>query len=338
LKVSVIIPIYNAMEYLPISLEKVLNQTYHNIEILLVDNNSKDGSYDYIKTLEKNDCRVKALIATMQGPNYARKVGFEASTGDYVLFCDSDDFVEQDAIENFVGKLEETNADIVIGNYKEVTKKDEFLKEKKGIPYKYYSENLKEHKDIIHIKPALWNKIFKRDLIKESFFITSKIGEDMVITISSIMEAKNIAYMDKTVYHYVPNDEGLSNSVNVRNLLDILTTTEELKKIAKSQNTYSKYEEEIEFLCFTHVIYKILRTVMMENDEERIEVYTKLREYLKKNHKYKETKYYRTKMYYKIAAVLLMNKNIYNLKIFRKMLKAIFENKTLYKCFKKLDN
>ena len=52
----------------------------------------------------------------------------------------------------------------------------------------------------------------------------------MVITISSIMEAKNIAYMDKTVYHYVPNDEGLSNSVNVRNLLDILTTTEELKK------------------------------------------------------------------------------------------------------------
>ena len=114
MKVSVIIPIYNAMEYLPISLEKVLNQTYHNIEILLVDNNSKDGSYDYIKTLEKNDCRVKALIATMQGPNYARKVGFEASTGDYVLFCDSDDFVEQDAIENFVGKLEETNADIVI--------------------------------------------------------------------------------------------------------------------------------------------------------------------------------------------------------------------------------
>ena len=160
----------------------------------------------------------------------------------------------------------------------------------------------------------------------------------MVITISSIMEAKNIAYMDKTVYHYVPNDEGLSNSVNVRNLLDILTTTEELKKIAKSQNTYSKYEEEIEFLWFTHVIYKILRTVMIDNDEERIEVYTKLREYLKKNHKYKETKYYRTKMYYKIAAVLLMNKNIYNLKIFRKMLKAIFENKTLYKCFKKLDN
>ena len=88
-------------------------------------------------------------------------------------------------------------------------------------------------------------------------------------------------------------------------------SSEELKKIAKSQNTYSKYEEEIEFLCFTHVIYKILRTVMMENDEERIEVYTKLREYLKKNHKYKETKYYRTKMYYKIAAVLLMNKNIY---------------------------
>lgn len=338
MKVSVIIPIYNAMEYLPISLEKVLNQTYHNIEILLVDNNSKDGSYDYIKTLEKNDCRVKALIATMQGPNYARKVGFEASTGDYVLFCDSDDFIVEDAVECFVNKIKETNADIVVGNYKEVTKNNEVLKEKKGIPYKYNGENLKEHNDIIHIKPALWNKIFRRNLIKESFFITSKIGEDMVITISSIMEAKNIAYVDKTVYHYVPNDEGLSNSVNARNLLDILTTTEELKKIAKTQNTYNRYEDEIEFLCFTHVIYKILRTVMMENEDERIEVYTRLREYLKKNCKYKETKYYKTKIYYRIAAMLLMNNNIYNLNISRKMLKAIFENKTLYKYFKKLDN
>ena len=293
---------------------------------------------NYIKELEKKDRRVKALAETKQGPNYARKTGFEASTGEYILFCDSDDFMVEDAVESFVSKIKETNADIVVANYKEVTRNNEFLKEKKGIPYKYNGENLKEHKDIIHIKPALWNKIFRRSLIKEDFFITSKIGEDMVITISSMMNAKNVVYIDKTVYHYVPNDEGLSNSVNVRNLLDILITTEKLKKIAEEQNTYSIYAEEIEFLCFTHVIYKILRTVMMENDKERIEVYTKLREYLKKNCKYRETKYYKTKLYYRIATVFLMNKSIYNLKVFRKMLKAIFKNKALYKCFKKLDN
>ena len=338
MKVSIIIPIYNAMEYLPIGMEKILNQTYSNIEILLVDNNSKDDSYNYIKELEKKDRRVKALAETKQGPNYARKTGFEASTGEYILFCDSDDFMVEDAVESFVSKIKETNADIVVANYKEVTRNNEFLKEKKGIPYKYNGENLKEHKDIIHIKPALWNKIFRRSLIKEDFFITSKIGEDMVITISSMMNAKNVVYIDKTVYHYVPNDEGLSNSVNVRNLLDILITTEKLKKIAEEQNTYSIYAEEIEFLCFTHVIYKILRTVMMENDKERIEVYTKLREYLKKNCKYRETKYYKTKLYHRIATVFLMNKSIYNLKVFRKMLKAIFKNKALYKCFKKLDN
>ncbi len=338
MKVSIIIPIYNAMKYLPIGMEKILKQTYSNIEILLVDNNSKDDSYNYIKELEKKDFRVKALTETRQGPNYARKTGYEASTGDYILFCDSDDFMVEDAVENFVNKIEETNADIVIGNYKEVTRNNEFLKEKKGIPYKYNGENLKERKDIIHIKPALWNKIFRRSLIKEDFFITSKIGEDMVITISSMMKAKKIVYMDKTVYHYVPNDEGLSNSVNVKNLLDILITTEELKKIAKKQKTYNMYVEELEFLCFTHIIYKILRTVMMENDKERIEVYTKLRDYLKENGKYKATKYYKTKLYYRIATVFLMNKSIYNFKIFRKMLKLIFKNKILYKIFKKLDN
>ena len=89
-------------------------------------------------------------------------------------------------------------------------------------------------------------------------------------------------------------------------------------------------------MCFTHVIYKILRTVMMENDKERIEVYTKLREYLKKNCKYRETKYYKTKLYYRIATVFLMNKSIYNLKVFRKMLKAIFKNQLIIDTIKKI--
>lgn len=338
MKISIIIPVYNAMNFIEECLKGVLNQTYKDLEIILVDNNSKDGSFEYIKSIAEKDNRVKAFTEGKQGPNFARKAGFDIATGDYILFCDADDYMHEDAVEKFVNEIEKNDSDVVIGNYCEIKRNREIIKEKKGIINNQTNTNLKEHKDIIHIKPALWNKIFKKDIIKDDFFITSFIGEDMVITISSMMLANKITYINNIVYDYVPNDEGLSNSVNVRNLLNIITTVEELKKIAKKYNTYEQYRGEIEFLCFTHVIYRILRTVMMENDKERTEVYNQLSEYLKKNNEYKKTLYYKKKIYYRIANAFLLNKKIYNLRIFRSTLKLIFKNKTIYKCFKKMDN
>lgn len=337
LKVSIIIPVYNVMNVLDKTISNILKQTYKNIEIILVDNNSKDDSFKYIKEIEKKDNRVKAIKEEKQGPSYARKAGFLNSTGDYIMFCDSDDYLKENAVYNFVNEIKESNADIVIGNYIEINQNREVIKTKKGVFWDKNIENLKDKKELIFVKPALWNKIFKKDLIKEKFFIESKIGEDMVITLSAMMLSKKVKYIDKDIYEYAISDDGLSNSVTAINLLDIITTVDELRNISKNNEVYDEYKDEIDFVIFSHVIYKILRTVMMESKVEKDKVYRELRNYLMKNNEYKKNKYYKKKIHYRIANFLLMKKSIYNLRIIQYLLKQIFTNKILYSIFKKLD-
>ena len=337
LKVSIIIPVYNVMDVLDKTIKNILKQTYKNIEIILVDNNSKDDSFKYIKELEKKDNRVKALKEEKQGPNYARKTGFLNATGDYILFCDSDDYLKEDAIHNFVKEIEKSNADVVIGNYIEISEKREVIKTKKGVFFNKDIDNLKSKKELLFVKPALWNKIFKKDLIKEEFFIESKIGEDMVITLSAIMLSEKVKYIDKDIYEYVISDDGLSNSVTARNLLDIIITADQLKSISKKNKVYDEYREEIEFVIFSHIIYKILRIVMMDSKDERNRVYNELRNYLIKNNEYKKNKYYKKKIHYRIANFILMKESIYKLGTTQFLLKQIFTNKILYNIFKKLD-
>lgn len=337
LKVSIIVPIYNKIDVLHKTIKNILEQTYNNIEVILVDNNSKDGSFEYIKKLQEKDHRIKAISEKKQGPNYARKTGFLNATGDYIMFCDSDDYIKKDAVYNFIEEIEKNDADIVIGNYIEITDKREIIKNRKGIFFKENTGNLKDEKELLFVKPALWNKVFRRNLIKEEFFIESKIGEDMVITLSTIMLSKKVIYIDKDIYEYVVSDEGLSNSVTARNLLDIIVTAESLENIAKENKVYDEYSNEIEFVVFSHIIYKILRTVMMDSKVERDKVYNELSDYLKINNKYKNNKYYKKKFHYRIAKILLMTKWIYKLKVTQYLLKQIFTNKLLYNIFKKLD-
>ena len=133
LKVSVIVPIYNAMNVLDKTIPSILNQSYKNIEILLVDNNSTDKSFEYIKSLQQKDDRIIALTEKKQGPNNARKTGLLNSTGDYIMFCDADDYLKENAIKNFVNEIDKSNADVVIGNYIEITPERDIIKRKKGV-------------------------------------------------------------------------------------------------------------------------------------------------------------------------------------------------------------
>lgn len=337
IKVSVIVPIYNAINVLDKTIQSILNQSYRNIEILLIDNNSTDNSFEYIKSLQQKDDRIIALLEKKQGPNNARKTGLLNSTGDYIMFCDADDYLREDAINNFINEINRSNADIVIGNYIEITPEREIIKRKKGVFFKENNCNLKEQKEILFIKPALWNKIFRKDLIKEDFFIKSTIGEDMVITLESLMLSSNIKYIDEDIYEYVISEDGLSNSVSAKSILDILITVEGLKEISKKYSVYEEYNDEIEYISFTHVIYKILRTVVMESDKERKEVYLILKKYLGEKNIYKKNKYYKSKIHYRLANFLLTTEWIYNLKITRILLKQIFTNKKLFTIFKKLD-
>lgn len=337
MKISIIVPVYNAIKTLPSLLNSLLNQTYHNLEIILVDNNSKDNSYDYLVEQSKLDKRLIILKELQQGPNYARKTGFLRASGDYVYFCDADDFVMKDAMEKFLNSIEKDKSiDIVIGKYNEVNEKNEIQRYCKGVFYKDTSGNLKRYHDIILNKPALWNKIFRRNLITEDFFVFSKIGEDMVLTLLAMGKAKKIVYIDEVIYHYIPSASGLSNSIQSVNLLDIITTCEKLKKLFMENNFYEEYEKELEFLIFSHIIYRILRCELVKDKKVRKDVYFKLQKYLK-TISYHKNYYYKKKLHYRIANLMLSHSVCYNCFLIRYPLIFLQTNKSMYKLFKVLD-
>ena len=114
IKVSVIIPVYNAEKYLPECMESILSQTYKNIEIICVDDGSTDSSAKIIKFYQKIDKRINLIQQTNQYAGAARNHGFDVSGGDYIMFLDADDYFEHNLIEKMVSAIYEKNADIVI--------------------------------------------------------------------------------------------------------------------------------------------------------------------------------------------------------------------------------
>lgn len=336
MKVSIIVPVYNAKENLPALLASFQNQTYQDLEIILVDNNSSDGSYELLTEASKQDHRFMILQERQQGPNFARKTGFLHATGNYVYFCDADDILKEGAIASFVACIKKTQADVVIGNYDEINDQKEVTKHCKGVFYKDTSGNLKRYPDLIHVKPALWIKIFKRDLIPEDAFINSKIGEDMVISLLAMARAKTVCYIDEIIYQYVPADTGLSNSLNPKNLLDIRVSCDALKRLFKKYDCFKEYQDELDFLIFTHIIYRILRSLLLVDQEQREEVYRLLLLDLKKI-PYKKNRYYKKKVHYRIANFVLATPSIYHWRLTSWGIQFMFHNKTLYKLFKVLD-
>ena len=112
-KISVIVPVYNVEDYLDRCINSIVKQTYKNLEIILVDDGSTDSSYKICNEWAKKDERIKVLHNKNEGVSKARNVGIDASTGDFIAFVDSDDYIEETMFEKLLDKQKTNNSDIV---------------------------------------------------------------------------------------------------------------------------------------------------------------------------------------------------------------------------------
>ena len=115
-KVSIIVPVYNVEKYLKRCVDSLIEQSYKNLEIILVDDGSKDNSFSICKEYESKDSRVRIFHKENEGLGLTRNYGIEKSTGEYITFVDSDDYLTLDAVETMVEKAAVTNADVVVAN------------------------------------------------------------------------------------------------------------------------------------------------------------------------------------------------------------------------------
>ncbi len=205
--ISVIIPVYNTADYVVRAIDSVLNQTYNNVEIIVVDDGSKDNSYSIIKENYESNEKVKILKKDNGGASTARNMGLEYAAGDYITFLDSDDFFDSDAIRTLVDRIDAGDADIAIPNsYYEIrlngntSLKKLFDLNGKKIPARYFSE------EIIIKQGTAWrcsSVLYKADIIKanEIRFYEGVTAEDYIFNLSYFKYINNASIVTKpTLY------------------------------------------------------------------------------------------------------------------------------------------
>lgn len=219
-KVSVIIPIYNTAFYLPRCIESIINQTYQNIEIILVDDGSTDNSAEICKKYAMKDSRIILIRQENRGNNAARKAGLKASTGEYVMFVDSDDWVGNDLITLLYLQAAECNVDLVISNVLKTRVNGKEEERRNLINTGVYS-NPKEvvkrlffdYEDCEYgILPYIFAKLYQRNLIIDSMQkLDDRIqyDEDRALVWTCLMQDITVSFVDDMEYYYCQREDGL---------------------------------------------------------------------------------------------------------------------------------
>lgn len=202
---SCIVPIYNRESSLPVCVESLLNIKSNDVEVLLVDDGSSDGSLSICKRYEQKDCRIHTVHQENRGVGAARNKGIDLSKGDFLMFIDSDDTIVTETIEYFL-KIQQYDKDFYcfdyyINNSENYQKR--ILQEKPdcGLLHSFLYQN----------NNAVWNNIYKASVIKRNnilFDTTMKMGEDLLFNITFIQKIKNWEYINRPIYIYKDNTVG----------------------------------------------------------------------------------------------------------------------------------
>ena len=207
IKISVIVPVYNVEKYIRQCLESIVNQTYRNLEIIVVNDGTKDNSMQIVKEF-LSDTRIKIINKENGGLSSARNRGMEEATGDYISFVDSDDWIELNTYEELVKNLNEE--DVIIFNYSRI---EDSTGEKIEEYHIKDSEMIDLEKDYSYlyakIAHSCWNKLYKIDYLKKNDFKFLEIlYEDVFWNIQVIYSTTDIKTLNKSFYNYRINRKG----------------------------------------------------------------------------------------------------------------------------------
>ena len=207
---SIIVPVYNVKSYLKKCVESIINQTYTNLQIILVDDGSTDGSQDICDEFAQRDSRIVVIHKENGGLSTARNVGRDRAKGVYIAFVDSDDWLEPNMYEALISQLEKHEADIVACSFYEC----------KGDGKKAVgdSKNIRviDTEEIFINKNQLrflvWNKVFRRSFVEEMRFVPGQVYEDFHFCRQVFLKTKKLVYLDVPFYNYRISRPGNTNS------------------------------------------------------------------------------------------------------------------------------
>lgn len=287
-KISIIIPVFNAEKSLGMILEDLLNQTYRNFEIIIVNDGSTDNSNCVIEEYLQKDSRIISKEIKNQGPSKARNVGLDMATGDYIRFADSDDRIPDTSLEELIKPcVNDDQIDMVIGNYVCVPEKGYFTgyKLKSGkISQNELIDMFAEYTKTFYFGVP-WNKLYKRDIIEKykiRFEESINWCEDFLFNMQYFDKIKYayITNVQNGIYQYVICDTGITVSLNKQKADEVKRIDElrynKAREFFEKHSCLEKFETQWDFT----ELYKRLSSLTMYNSGKMSDRYKKFKEYL----------------------------------------------------------
>ena len=211
--VSIIIPCYNSSFFLNRAVESCINQTYHNIEVVVIDDGSTDNTLSIISLWEKKDYRVHGFHKDNGGVSSARNYGLAMAHGDFIMFLDADDFFSPIIVESLVRNLQESgDCDMAVCSYTKKTSSNSICSNKEFFNYEEYAYLL----SFSLKKVGLWSGLYKKEIIdihSIDFPANIRYGEDLVFVWKYLVHCSRIVYTSAELYHYMDNSVSAMKSI-----------------------------------------------------------------------------------------------------------------------------
>lgn len=301
--VSIIVPVYNVELYLEQCLNSLINQTYKQLEIILIDDGSTDESPIICDNYYVKDKRIKVIHKMNGGLSDARNVGLNVASGKYIMFVDSDDLIDLKMVEIFVNIMNEKNADIIECDYcmfwdsfKELNNNDKneiLIFNKDEALYHLFKEDVFKH--------VVWNKFYKKELFDDILFEKGKLHEDLFFSYRIFEKINKIVKVNHALYYYRQRSNSIMNAkISDRNL--------DAVEARQRQYEYFKNNDNLNSLLLDNLLGSCLyfmQKALMQNDKEIIKIFeSKLKPlFLDKNNKRKFTYGIKKEIWYFLASI-----------------------------------
>lgn len=282
--VSIIVPVYNTEKYIKECIHSLINQTYKNIEIILIDDGSTDQSYSILEVYQKKDSRIRVIHRENKGTIYTRLEGVQLANGKYLLFVDSDDWIEKETIEYCMNVAKQYQVDLVRFNMVR-----EMILEKQTIPIKgpYLTdkyvpkEEFKQYFYPVIMTQYTCNPICGQLLKKELFYniclqeYEVKMGDDLLTNLEIYDHLNSILFVNSYFYHYRCTENSITTSKSVEkiksNLKDTFIVYSKILEKLKQWNMDTSKNEKIVSTRIVHEVIKVLRILLVSKEKNQIE-------------------------------------------------------------------
>ena len=264
--VSVVVVAYNIEKYIERCLNSIINQSFVDLEIIVVNDGSTDKTLKKIQNIIKRDNRIIIIDKVNGGVNSARNAGLNESTGEYILFVDGDDWLELDAIDKLYKNIKDRNLDVLVYNaYKA------YDTEKKELHTFLNDNSLNYLKDLLlaKIMPSIWCKFIRRKCIENIQFPTNTgYGEDLVVACDLFAHNLAIGTLNECLYNYYQRSDSITKSISSK-ILDLDKSFSLIEDTLRRRNIYDMYNLEYEYAVFNHIFIHQIIDINQHNEITR---------------------------------------------------------------------